>query len=648
MTHSRLDVKVMIGLIALAFALTLPFLSRGLDDFDSVSFAQGVRTYDLRLQNPHAPGFPLYILVARGVDTLIQDIPRTLTLLSAVGNALAVVSLFVVGTHFASPVLGIIGAVWLMLLPSWWVHSGIALSDVLGLALPMGASALWVMSLREGVRWSFWAGLGGFLAGVSLGVRPHNALILAVMGVWWLFELRRLNRLHGLMWGIFGAVIGVMVWAVPLFSATGGLEGYITILSQHSQHVLNSDSLLNQPITVESLTRRLAHFLQGMVSLWGGGERWAIAWGVFAGVGLVGLWRIAPTQRKGIWVLIAWFAVTLLKLFLLESLERPRLFFPFVPPLLLLVAWGWMGWHDALQGKWRLGIWGVVLGATGVLLVRGLPLVQGLSREYSAPEQAVTFVRETYPPEKTVLVALGSFRHVQWGLVQWKLYPYDLLYMTEYNAETLTQAIADRAPRRVIFFDADDISADVTRALAETLAFVPVKDRTFERTPDVFPQHATVRVQVLIPLEDIQPADLTLPEDGVLWVGNDAYSKYFGVGWYRGEKMGDVLGRWTDQEAVLRVHLPVQETRLTFNYAPFMGGQSLTVRVNEVSLDPVPLNVVWGTHTLTIPADLITKDGITTIVFEHELAEFPPNHNRRIAAGYEYLRFETVEPSADE
>ena len=86
--------RVIAALFAAAFfAFHLPFPAASLEDLDSINFALGVRDFDVTRHQPHPPGYPLYVLAAKGVHALIPSETRSLTLLSIVAAALAAFAL---------------------------------------------------------------------------------------------------------------------------------------------------------------------------------------------------------------------------------------------------------------------------------------------------------------------------------------------------------------------------------------------------------------------------------------------------------------------------------------------------------------------------------------------------------------------------
>src|SRR6266498_1740086 len=68
-----------VAVIALAFlALHLPYLPSSLEDLDSINFALGVRTFDVAHHQPHPPGYPVFIGMAKVARLVSRSEARAL------------------------------------------------------------------------------------------------------------------------------------------------------------------------------------------------------------------------------------------------------------------------------------------------------------------------------------------------------------------------------------------------------------------------------------------------------------------------------------------------------------------------------------------------------------------------------------------
>src|SRR6185369_13183340 len=81
------------GLALIFLALHLPYLSASLEDLDSVNFALGVGDYDVARHQPHPPGYPVFILIAKAVRTVTPSAPVALALVSIVGGTLGILAM---------------------------------------------------------------------------------------------------------------------------------------------------------------------------------------------------------------------------------------------------------------------------------------------------------------------------------------------------------------------------------------------------------------------------------------------------------------------------------------------------------------------------------------------------------------------------
>ncbi len=640
-------------LFGTALLLYLSFQSISLDDFDSVSFALALDHFDIALQQPHPPGFPVYVVAGRVVRLFIGDPRAALTFLSAISGAAAVLALSWLGMEVGQPRAGLIAALWLMLLPVFWLTSTMALSDVPGLVLVLLA----VMCLWKGRRAGRWLAVGSVLAGLALGLRPQNAVPVALFGIDAILVVLRVTR--GAAWRSIGAVLlvgllALLLWLIPTANASGGWAAYQALVSAHSRHVLGIDSLFGRPVDGTALAARFSAFWRGTMALFGSTPDQpglALLALTIIGVGLVRVgWRSPLARLCWLWLLL-----TAIQVFLLESLERPRLYLPIVPPLLLLSALGWTKephllpptpqaerrkrvYRSTPLSSWR-GVWGEVNRVIPLLLpiaflLTALPLAATLSHEPTPPVQATQYVAAHYPANQTVIVSLGSFRAAQIGLPG-----FPQLYLGQFDAPTSKASIAARQPTYLIMLDRDDIWPQAYAALTEGGAYVPVEDHVFSRDPRVFPQHSLVRMQVLTPLRLLSPAQLAPPASGEIRAGDEANGRYFGEGWYRTEEIAGSMARWAQQTAAIRVALPPVDTTLTLEAAPYPADQAVSISVNGQLIGALALRGPWEPVKLSIPALALAGRPISTITLTHTHVQTPPGSDRVLAAAYRVIRF---------
>lgn len=231
------------ALAAIFLTAHLAFFSPTLEDIDSVNFALGVRHFDVAQHQPHPPGSPVFIALAKGSTTVFHALgvrgaeSRALAVWSVLAGALMLPLLVVLfdaldGNRRRAFWAAVVAA----LAPLAWFTASRPMSDFTGLALAVAAQALIIRA------WKGRAGpaslvAGAFIAGLAAGVRVQTAaLTIPVLGVALVaapaaIPLRARLRAAG------AALGGVLLWAVPLLIATGGPSNYVAALgSQAGEH----------------------------------------------------------------------------------------------------------------------------------------------------------------------------------------------------------------------------------------------------------------------------------------------------------------------------------------------------------------------------------------------------------------------------
>jgi hypothetical protein len=364
--------SAVIVLIAVAFlALHLPYFPTSLEDLDSINFALGVRQFDVAHHQPHPPGYPVYIALAKAVHAAVPDETRALALLSVVAGALGAVAMAAlfgrltsVGRSTWVPVaLGLTS-------PLYWFTAARPLSDMPGLA-----AALAVQALTLGAITTRGLCVAAFSAGLATGIRSQVAWLTVPL------LLARGLGTKGLGdWGTRSPHVpspqspaaspqpraptpvtagpkplaptasflaGVLVWAFPLVMLTGGPGGYWHALFDQGAEDLGNIQMLWTRHGVRDIADALYY---AFVAPWAAWPFAAVVL-VCAGLGIMWLWR---HERRALAVLAVAFGPYLVLDVLFQETFTSRYALPLVVPLAYFAACG-LRWAPA-EAVWLLAL----------------------------------------------------------------------------------------------------------------------------------------------------------------------------------------------------------------------------------------------------------------------------------------------------
>ena len=162
-----------VGLALVFLALHLPYLPASLEDLDSINFALGVRDFDVAHHQPHPPGYPVFILLAKAVRVVRAVRGHARWRSSASSPARSACwrwrALFRRLDRDRGPSAWSIAAAGVaMTAPLYWFTAARPLSDVAGLA-----AALAVQALTLGASTGRALAVAAFCAGLAAGLRSQ-------------------------------------------------------------------------------------------------------------------------------------------------------------------------------------------------------------------------------------------------------------------------------------------------------------------------------------------------------------------------------------------------------------------------------------------------------------------------------------------
>jgi len=415
------------GLAIVFLVAHLAFLPSTLEDIDSLNFALGVQDFDPSKHQPHPPGYPIFITLAKVARAAASSDARALALLGALFGALAVFPLMKIyrdlealegrqGPDSALPVA--LAALLAMVSPLYWFNAGRPMSDVPGLAVTLAAQAALVSAfvrqrmnpertpaaLADSGRMIV---LGAFLAALAIGMRSQALWLTLPLLALVLVQRAGRGAAGALLGSAMTFTIGVLLWAVPLVIASGGLMAYrAAIAAQGREDFAGVDMLYRNPSA-----RRLAFaLLETFIYPWASsGLGWTIF--VLAAAGALALLRRAPRVALLLAVLVGPYLFVHL---MVQETVTTRYALPLIPVMAYLALKGieFIGGSRLRQGSGAAGPFramyaSVIVGLLVVWsLVITLPSVRVYAREGSPTFAALRELQKRLQAEPTAVVGM--------------------------------------------------------------------------------------------------------------------------------------------------------------------------------------------------------------------------------------------------
>jgi hypothetical protein len=377
--------RAVAAVLAIAFlALHLPYTAPSLEDIDSINFALGIRDFDVAEHQPHPPGYPVFILIAKAVNAVSQSEVLTLSLLGIASGALlafVLTALFGALTDAAGEAadgdlkregdakrvalhgwVPAAAAALALVTPLTWITAARPLSDVPGLVVALFVQ--WLLIRAPTVRA---IAVAAFAAGFAAGVRSQVVWLTVPLLVVIAITNRRAWRLDSAM-SIAGAyVAGVLIWAVPLLIVSGGPSRYWNAVAFQGGADLSGVTML---WTNPTPRQAAAAFAYGFLHPWGW---WPLAAVVLSCAIGGAVWLLVKSPRVAL-VLAAAFGPYLVFDILFQETVTTRYALPLVVPVALLASVG----LAAMSPRW--GAWAAAALA-GIALAVGHPTLVAYASE---------------------------------------------------------------------------------------------------------------------------------------------------------------------------------------------------------------------------------------------------------------------------
>jgi hypothetical protein len=445
------------GLFVLGVLSRVPFRSRMLYHWDSVNFALGMEQFDVRLHQPHPPGYLLYILLGRLVDLLVGDANASLVWISIAFGGLTVSVVYLLGRRLFSRCEAIISASFVLTSPAFWFYGEVALTYILE-AFFVTAIALACLETLRGKWWM--AFLSALLLGLAGGIRQTTLVLMLPL---WVFSLRKCS-LKTVLAAISLVGLTTMAWLVPTVILSGGVVPYLKASRAIGGGVLSNFELFgggSSPLAWLEPFVRLGMYLVYGLMLW----ILPLTYGIIRGASNARTWLGRWLSDDRAQVVALWLIPNLA---LYAPLVRaPGHTFSFLPALVLTAAVALMmlirdlsGWLSWPAQRLALALTSFTLTVNVAFFLAAPPQLFGIQRVVATTPswptiryrdrhllERVTYIKQQFDAATTLILTTGlDYRHPDYYLRDYKT--------LNYGTELLTTDILAGDQTLVFFGDA--------------------------------------------------------------------------------------------------------------------------------------------------------------------------------------------------
>ncbi|TJY41895.1 glycosyltransferase family 39 protein [Cohnella pontilimi] len=202
--------------------------------WDEVDFVLALDRFDLLAMQPHAPGYPYFILGGRLMRFITEDPVRALGLWNLLLVCSSAYPIYRIARRWTAPVYACLAVALTLTLPMNWTLAVRPMSE--GAALAILWWYLWtlvrVCEKGTGGRWLAAAFMFGLLMGTRLSYAPFGLGLLLV----WILAWRerevslRLRYSRAILWAGAAAAFQLL-WVAGLAAAEGGIRGTMVLMA---------------------------------------------------------------------------------------------------------------------------------------------------------------------------------------------------------------------------------------------------------------------------------------------------------------------------------------------------------------------------------------------------------------------------------
>ena len=257
MMQLKEDTSIPLFLFLITVVSRIPFRSRVLYHMDSVQYALATEHYDISVHQPHPPGYFLYVMLGKLLNTITHDPNTSFVILSIFASGAFVVTVYTLAKRMFDENTALAAALLAMTSPIVWFHGEVALNYILeGFLSTLIAYYCWRTLTGEKKTILAASVALAFAAGI------RQTMLIFLLPLWLLALVKTPARYR--LYAFALVILGIFSWFLPMVFLTGGYMKYREASQEYMTYVAAPLFQSEKSISLFSLRRIIEVTLHGL------------------------------------------------------------------------------------------------------------------------------------------------------------------------------------------------------------------------------------------------------------------------------------------------------------------------------------------------------------------------------------------------
>lgn len=429
------DIFFLLILSILICITRFPFISPILYSWDSVQFALALEKFDVRLYQPHPPGYILFVLMGKIFNFFIKDANLSFIAINIIFSFLSTAILFSLGCAIKNKYVGISSSLFFLFSSVFWFEGVTAFPYIMECFFSILCAYLCYLTISGNEKIL----LNSFILALAGGVRQNLILFLLPLFLYSIFYFRKNLFSNILKSGIIFTLVCI-AWFLPMCYFSGGISEYRKVLAGQLEYVLKFSFFKGgYPALLENTKKTLLYTIFGGVGV-------PSILAVFYFVKLAIFKNKIIFDKKNFFYFLFWIIPSFL-FYCIVFIDPPSYTLTYVPALFILISLCFLEVISVFNNKnfkkmffFSLSIF-IILEA-GVFLLHFPKIIK---KNYSDFKMKLETLKKNFSPEETILITslkrgskiVNYYRHTMYYLPEYKSYFLPEIETTEKQKSSL-------------------------------------------------------------------------------------------------------------------------------------------------------------------------------------------------------------------